>query len=83
MHQFIHESIPGWSVGRFYRNRRVFNVLTLKTNIDITVHGYFGAARCLTRSAGYPPQLEQKHKYKVQLSHDLGNKVQNVEIAQE
>ena len=72
-----------WSVGRFYRNRRVFNVLTLKTNTDITVNGYFDAAPCETRKAGYPPQLEQKHKYKVQLFHNFGNKVQNDEIAEE
>ena len=61
---------------------RLQPVLRLKTNIDITAHGYFGAAPCETRSAGYPPRLEQKHKYKVQLSHDFGNKVHNVKISQ-
>jgi len=78
----LHQLTPGWLLGRFCKNKSDFNVLKLKTNIDITVHGYFGAALCETKSTGYHPQLEQKHKYKVQLSHDFGNKVQSVEISE-
>lgn len=69
---------PIYAIGRFYRIRRVFNVLTLKTNTDITVHGYFGAALYEITSVGYPPQPQQKLKHKVQLALVFGNKVQNV-----
>ena len=79
--KFMHECTTVLLVsGSFLRKQKSFQCLTLKTNTDITDHGYFGAAPCETRSAGYPPQLEQKHKYKVQLSMTLGAKCKMMKL---